>query len=90
MVRVIYASHSKNKANGNLVNRIGQYLNKHIDGAYKMAFHPNECEIFTRMYYQVPGNPETLDEMKFMISVTTYANKIRVNLIEDNEYEKTV
>ena len=75
---------------GKVTSGIVKYLRKNIDGAYKIAFHPMECEVFMYMYYQVPENADTLDEMKFIISITSYANKIRINLTEDTKYEKTI
>lgn len=87
MKRLVYAS-SPNL--GQWVNKIGNYLKKNIDGIYKIAFHPMECELFMRMYYQIPEKSETFDEMHFIISITSYQNKIRVNLTEDTELEKTI
>jgi hypothetical protein len=86
MKRLIYASYSP----GTLIKKVGKYLNDVIDGTYKIAFHPMECEIFMRMYYQIPNVKESFDEMKFIISVTSYQNKLRINLTEDDEYEKTI
>ena len=87
MVRYVYAA----KQNpGTIVNKIGKYLNSNIDGTFKMKFHPMECEIYMRMYYQVPERPETLDEMQFIISITSYQNKIRINITENNALEKTI
>lgn len=86
MKRFIYAKTEP----GTWIKKVGKYLNNTIDGAYKMAFHPMECEIFMRMYYQVPGIKESFDEMKFIISITSYQNKLRINLTENDEFEKTI
>lgn len=75
---------------GNWIKKVGKYLNDHIDGAYKIAFHSMECEVFMRMYYQLPNVAESFDEMKFIISITSYQNKLRINLTEDTEMEKTI
>lgn len=75
---------------GQMINKVGKYLKKNIDGAYKISFHPMECEVFTRMYYQIPEIAESLDEIDFIISITSYANKLRINLTENNEMEKTI
>ena len=83
----IYAS---KKDHGSLVNKIGKYLDKNIDGAFKIQFHPMNCEVTMRMYYQVPNHPETLDEMHFLIDITSYQNKVRINLTEVTAMEKTI
>lgn len=75
---------------GQQVNRVGKYLYKNIDGAFKITFGPNECTIKMRMYYQIPNDSKSLDEMHFNINITTYQNKLRVNVIEDTEMEKTL
>lgn len=84
MKRLIYASTAPS-----VVNRIGKYLNNNIDGAFKIQFRANECEITMRMYYQAPDSPD-LKEMHFIINVTTYQNKLRINITEDDEMEKTI
>lgn len=73
-----------------LVNKLGKYLNKNIDGAFKIKFSPMECEVTMRMYYQVPDEPETFNEMIFLIDITSYQNKLRINLTENTVMEKTI
>lgn len=75
---------------GTMINKVGKYLNKNIDGAFKIEFGPMECEVTMKMYYQIPGDPESFDEMHFKINITSYQNKIRVNLTEDTPLEKTI
>lgn len=75
---------------GQQVNRIGKYLYKHIDGAYKIAFSPNTCDIYMSMYYQVPGDSDSFEEMRFNISITTYQKKLRINTTEITDMEKTI
>lgn len=87
MVRYIYSSTSNA---GQIVNRIGKYLKKNIDGAFKITFKPMSCEVVMRMYYQLEGDPETFNEMDFEINITSYQNKVRVNLTEITELEKTI
>lgn len=82
----IYASSN----NGSIVNKVGKYLKNNIDGAYKIKFSPMECEVTMRMYYQVPNEPDTTDEMQFFLNVTSYQNKVRVNITEDTAMEKTI
>lgn len=88
MKRLIYAASSSNMTQ--YVNKIGKYLKKNIDGAFKIQFAPNECEILMRMYYQLPGEEESFEEMIFMIDIAAYSNKLRVNLTEDTDFEKTI
>lgn len=87
MVRYVYA---KSSSKGTLVNKIGKYLNQNIDGAFKITFKPMTCEILMKMYYQLEGEPESFSEMVFEISITSYQNKIRVNLTEMTDSEKTI
>ena len=75
---------------GTLVNKVGKYLHKNIDGAFKIEFKPMECVVRMRMYYQIPGDPDSLDEMQFLLSITSYQNKLRINLTEDTAMEKTI
>ena len=87
MKRLVYGA-VKNA--GSIVNKVGKYLNNNIDGAFKISFHPMECEILSRMYYQVPGDPDTFDEMIFSIDIVSYQNRLRVNLTEQTDMEKTI
>ena len=87
MKREIYASLSNA---GTLIKKVGKYLNQNIDGAYKIKFSAMECEVFMRMYYQIPGDADSFDEMKFIISITSYQNKLRINFTENTDMEKTI
>lgn len=42
------------------------------------------------MYYQIPQESDSLKEMHFFIDLTSYQNKVRVNLTEDTPMEKTI
>lgn len=75
---------------GSLNNKIGKYLKQHIDGAFKIEFKPMECIVTMLMYYQMPNQPETFEEMNFEISIASYQNKIRVNVTEITALEKTI
>lgn len=74
---------------GQYVNKLGKYLYKHIDSAYKITFSANTCDIYMFIYYQEVGN-DTLYEMHFDISITTYQNKLRMNIIEISPEERTI
>lgn len=86
---------------GQQVNRIGKYLYKHLDGAFKIKNSPNTCDVYITVLYQIP--PEFLNkyninetkyeevfEMTINLNITTYQNKLRVNVIEMTEGEKTL
>lgn len=75
-----------------LVNQVGQYLYKHIDSAYKAVRSSNTYDIYMFVYYQlprlqqIPGKEKEgyndVHQMNINISLTTYQNKIRVNIHE--------
>ena len=75
-----------------LVNQVGQYLYKHIDSAYKAARSSNTYDVYMFVYYQlprlqqIPGKEKEgyndVHQMNINISLTTYQNKIRVNIHE--------
>lgn len=75
-----------------LVNQVGRYLYKHIDGAYKSVKSSNTYDVYMTVYYQLPRDQQVpgresegyndMHEMKINISLTTYQNKIRVNIHE--------
>lgn len=84
-----------------LVNKVGNYLYRHIDGAFKIAKTTNICDVYITVFYQIPPSiielyklyePKYADinEMVINISITTYQNKIRVNTIEVTPEEKTI
>lgn len=82
-----------------LVNQVGQYLYKHIDGAYKAVRKSNQYDIYMNVYYQLPRLQQVpgrqaegyndMHEMKLNINLTTYQNKIRVNIHEISPEEWT-
>lgn len=90
---------TKNIPVSQLINRIGKYLKKTIGGAYSMKIGVNECTVNIVVYYQVPYLPDKpggeltysdLKEMSYSLNMTTYANKLRVNLIEISPEEQTL
>ena len=72
------------------VNKLGKYLRKHIDGAYKIGFSPNMCDVYITLYYQKPGDAETFRTLNFDINITTYQEKVRVNVTAMDDMEKTI
>lgn len=82
-----------------LVNLIRKYLYKGIDGAYKYVQGANMCDVFMVVYFQAPIIPDDpskpitygdVNEMTLDINITTYQNKIRVNVIELTPQERTI
>lgn len=86
---------------GQQVNRVGKYLYKHLDGAFKMDKTPNTCDVYVTVLYQIPPEIlkkynikgeeyEKVNEMTLNLSITTYQNKVRINIIEVTPDEKTI
>lgn len=78
------------------VKRIGQYLYKHIDGAYNFKSSSNSYDVYFLLLYELkkelrePGKDYPVQEMKININVTTYQNKVRINIIEITPKERTI
>lgn len=84
---------------GQMVNKIGNYLYKHIDSAFRFQKGANTYDVWFYLYYQIPylqqipekGNEyNSMHEMVINLNITTYQNKIRVNTIECNPEEMTL
>lgn len=83
-----------------LVNKIGKYLYKHIGGADRYKISGNQNDIWFTVLYQIPEYStrpgegmrysDEVYDMQININVTTYRNKIRVNLIEVSPEERTL
>ena len=97
-MKIICKYESKLSANQQ-VNRVGKYLYKNIDGAFKYKTSSNACDIYFTLLYQLPL--ESRDESKGKeyndiheitvdINITTYQNKIRVNVIEMTPKQRTL
>lgn len=78
------------------VKRIGQYLYKHIDGAYDFKSSSNNYDVYFLLLYELKkelresGKEYPVQEMKININVTTYQNKVRINIIELTPQERTI
>lgn len=72
------------------VNKVGKYLNQNLDGAYMIKFHPMECEVFLRLLFESEEDRDVFGDVRFIISIVSYQNKIRVNVTEISEREKTI
>ena len=71
------------------VNRLGKYLYNYLDSAFKYTTSSNTCDVYFLLLYQITGQLD-VQEMNIDISVTTYQNKIRVNVIEISPEERTI
>lgn len=81
------------------VNRVGKYLYKHLDGAVKIKYSGNTCDVYTILLYQIPylqripgkgKEYNDVHEMYINLNITTYQNKLRVNVIEITPEERTL
>lgn len=86
---------------GQLVNKLGAYLYRHIDLAVKFEKKANMYDVYIVVLYEIPKeiikkynitDKKYLDvnEMMIDINITTYQNKIRVNTIEVTPEEQTL
>ena len=80
---------------GQAVNIIGKYLFKHIDGAYSFKKGANTYDVYFTILYQLKEDYRTdkdhdMHEMNINISITTYSDKLRMNIIEISPREKTL
>lgn len=81
------------------VNKLGKYLYNNLDGAFKLVKSSNTCDVYITLLYQlpklqqIPGKGKDYNDVHEMIinlSITTYQDKIRINIIEQDEYERTL
>lgn len=81
------------------VNRLGSFLYKHIDGAFNYKKSSNMYDVYMTILYQLPVDKQDeekgkefndLHEMTLDINITTYLNKVRINIIEMTPEEKTI
>lgn len=101
---IIYGSkHRKNNyaqpvlPPGQLVNKLGKFLYRHLDGAFKYEQHDNMCDVYITVLYSIPADIATryeldpeIHEMTIDVNITTYQNKIRVDTIEVSPEECTL
>lgn len=98
----IYCKSNKYQPNipSNLqVNKIGKYLYNNIDGAFKYSTSSNTCDVYFTLLYQIPywnripgkgKEYNDIHEMTIDINLTTYQNKIRLNILEMDPNERTL
>lgn len=83
---------------GQYVNKVGRYLYEHLDSAFKVDKSPNMYDIWLTLLYQIPSEYLTesekddvdVQELTINLNVTTYDDKLRINIIVEDEYEKTI
>lgn len=86
---------NKQLAASTQVKRIGKYLYKNLDSAYNYKSSSNMFDVYFTLYYQEkhPTLGITINgikEMNININITTYQNKVRVNVIEMTSAERTL
>lgn len=86
---------NKQLAASTQVKRIGKYLYKNLDSAYNYKSSSNMFDVYFTLYYQ-EKHPTLgiaingIKEMNIDINITTYQNKVRVNVIEMTSAERTL
>lgn len=92
----ILCKRSKNKPSegGQYVNTISNYLYRHIDTSYDQKHSANMSDVYFQVYYQMINPDDTLDDnlqtMNIDLNITTYQDKIRVNVLEITPDEFTL
>lgn len=79
-------SNIKPSEGGQYVNTISNYLYRHIDTSYNQQNSANMSDVYFQVYYQMINDDGTLDEnlqqMNIDLNITTYQDKIRINVLE--------
>lgn len=94
---VIESNINRNVPLNTLINQIGKYLYNHIDGAINYKTSANHAIVEIMLLYQRKPEDKTGDlheddmhEMHMELDLTTYSDKIRLNIIRLDENEKTL
>ena len=96
MTTYTISSASKLMSANQQVKRIGQYLYRHIDGAYDYRSGPNSFDVYFVLLYELkpelrePDQDCPVEEMGINLNITTYQNKIRINITEITPQERTI
>lgn len=87
----IFTSKTTKLSANQQVNRVGKYLFNHIDSAYNYKKSGNMFDVYITAYYQDTSRLDSsVEEMNIDINITTYSNKLRINIISLDENEKTI
>lgn len=97
-MRITSAKQPTKGLGGEWVNKIGKYLYNNLDGAFKFKKSVNMYDVYITLLYQVKEDDRREDddeyndvhEMTLDLNITTYQNKLRVNVIEDDNNECTI
>ena len=82
-----------------LVNIVGKHIYKTLDGAFKITYSANMCDVYVTLLYAIPEdivkiynfpNGQDVQEVTLDINITTYTDKLRVNVIEMTTMERTL
>lgn len=84
-----------------VANSVGKSIYKRLDGGYSFVKTSTGCEVRSTILYQIPlelSNKYNLsyeqktqvNVMDVLISITTYSNKLRVEVVELTPEEKTI
>ena len=84
-----------------IVNSIGKYLYKNLEGSYSLKKHSNSCEVKFTVLYQIPKNVsdkyslakaerDKVNVMDVCADVATYGNVLRVEILQITPESKTV
>ncbi len=95
---MIITCNNKSTPPSQLLNKVGKYIKKRIDGAYSIKFSPNMVDVYITVYYEIPELNDVsekktysdLHEMDFDLNITTYSNKLRFNVIVMDPNERTL
>lgn len=97
-MRITSAKQSTKGLGGQWVNKVGKYLYNNLDEAFKFKKTVNMYDVYITLLYQVKEEDRRKDddeyndvhEMTLDLNVTTYQNKLRINVIEDDKNERTI
>ena len=71
-----------------VVNSLGKYLYHNLDSVYDYKRTSNSFDIYLTIVYT--STTDIQIEQNIDINITTYANKIRVNILEISNSEETI
>lgn len=70
-----------------IVNKLGEYLADHLIGVYGHTRSMSEYKLLCRFSKQLTGLDKNSD---MFVSIVTYKDSIRINIINNDEYEATI
>lgn len=73
-----------------LVNIIGKYLYSHIHNAQRYTKTGNSYELYIALIQQDEDSNEAPKKLMVSLNITTYQNKLRINLIAHTPSEETL